>query len=82
MSYSASEGFCDWCKKKVGDGGEVACGKCYEQAESKLSDAESDLKELHAEIDSLRAEIDDLRAEGDRLQGYLDDLNEHARNLT
>jgi len=57
MSIQHSEASCDWCKRKIGDGEDAACGACMTDAESENSDLKDTIKELEAKIDDLESRL-------------------------
>ena len=58
MSYTKSEAKCDWCSRRIYDGGDIACRDCHENLESSLADAEKLIQDLRARIALLEQERD------------------------
>ena len=63
MSMNHSSASCDWCRKLIDDGADVACAKCHNEEESTASDRGQTITELREEIENLKIEIADLKAE-------------------
>jgi predicted RNase H-like nuclease (RuvC/YqgF family) len=59
VSYTASAIECGWCAKEIGDGGEVACRKCYEELERKVGDLEKEVERLTEKNMALEAKLEE-----------------------
>lgn len=57
MSINHSSASCDWCSKKIGDGADVACKKCYEDDEGQIYDLKNEIADLQAKIDDLESRL-------------------------
>ena len=57
MSINHSSASCDWCRKTIDDGADVACGKCHTELESETSDLKADIADLQARIDDLESRL-------------------------
>jgi len=54
--YSEPDASCDWCGGIIYDKESVACGKCYEKAESALAAAQDEIELLRGQIAELESE--------------------------
>jgi hypothetical protein len=57
MSINHSSASCDWCRKKLDDGADIACGKCQQDVESENSGLKDTIKDLQARIDDLESRL-------------------------
>ena len=48
---------CDWCEDDLKDGASVACKKCHEDLEQKVSDLEQEISNLKEKISSISTEV-------------------------
>lgn len=63
MSINHSSASCDWCRKKIDDGDDVACKKCYETDENLIYDLRNEIAELKDKIDDLLSTIPESKLE-------------------
>jgi hypothetical protein len=57
MSIQHSEATCDWCSKKIGDGVDVACHKCYGELEGECGRLQDTIAELEGKISDLESRL-------------------------
>ncbi len=67
MSYSESKASCDWCRDSIYDNEYVACQKCHEKQEQRISDLEREIESIHEAISEQGMKLIDVSESGPKL---------------